>query len=152
VTVPLVCGTRSSIPIAASVCLFTHNFFVTRHIDPSSGANAASLFATQTIKPADLQHARHMQVDIDLSHDTASKRLSRVQCLLEFDPEDGFILYNVGRQVAFVNGMEVAADCRLRLASLSLIELGGTCLFFVANLMAMQRLCLEPPPCPQALH
>jgi hypothetical protein len=96
--------------------------------------------------------ARHVQVDVDLMHEGATTRLSRVQCLLEFDPEQGFVLYNVGRQVAFVNGMEVAADCSLCLASLSVLELGGACLFFVVNLLAMQRLCLEPPPCPQVLH
>lgn len=88
---------------------------------------------------------------MDLTLEGPTSKLSRLQCLLELDSEHGYVLRNLGRQLVLVNNTDVPRGHKARLPQLSLLEIGGVRLMFSFSVPALQRMTLQPPPCPRAL-
>lgn len=90
-----------------------------------------------------------VQVDINVSLENSASKVSRLQCLLEMDHVCGYVLRNIGRQTVVVSNTSVATGSKVKLPHLSVIEVGAVQLLFVINVLALQRACLQPPPCPK---
>jgi microspherule protein 1 len=92
-----------------------------------------------------------LQVDVNLALEKPAAKVSRLQCLLDMDLEYGYVLRNIGRQTVIVNNVEVAQGSKVKVPHMSLIKIGTVQLLFLINIDAMQRACLQPPPCPKEM-
>jgi len=81
------------------------------------------------------------QVDVDLSHAAgpAAVKISRKQGFMEMQKDGLWSLTNTGRRPMHVNAVEVKAGASASVPHLSLIEVGGARLIFLANQEASGR-------------
>lgn len=78
-------------------------------------------------------------VDIDLSQEGASQKVSRRQGCISLQPDGAFRLCNTGRREVHVNGALLQQFETVQLPHLSVIEAGGVTLLFMVNPVAVSR-------------
>ncbi|KAH7656938.1 Microspherule protein N-terminal domain-containing protein [Dioscorea alata] len=80
-----------------------------------------------------------MKVDIDLSREGRSKKISRRQAIIKMEKDGSFFLTNVGKGSIFINSKEVPAEKRTKLTSGCLIEIRGMRFIFEVNQNSVQH-------------
>lgn len=105
--------------------------------------------SAMTASAQHLSRVRALQVDVNLTLEKCTSKVSRLQCLLEMDLAYGYLLRNIGRQTVMVNNVEVPTGHKIKLPHMSLLEVGTAQLLFLINIDAMQRACLQQPPLPK---
>ncbi|GBF93445.1 hypothetical protein Rsub_06578 [Raphidocelis subcapitata] len=78
-------------------------------------------------------------VDIDLAREVPAAKVSRLQAQLLLGRDGGFVVQNVGRRCVMVNGVPLERGASAPLPHLSLLEIGGVRLLFLANPLAVAR-------------
>ncbi|KAI8473960.1 MAG: hypothetical protein J3K34DRAFT_409085 [Monoraphidium minutum] len=78
-------------------------------------------------------------VDVDLAREGVPGKVSRLQAQLALGRGGGWSVKNVGRRELFVNGAPLERGESAPVPHLSLLEVGGVQLLFMANPAAVQR-------------